>query len=228
MLFFIGLAGAGFAQDLETTVTQPLLVGQHASWKNLKLSVVAIEENNPETPVDNTATLFLQIGDAYYERTLESYHSDSVGDYEIYAREIRAPSGERPSYATFRLIYLPPMPTPRFLRTPTPPIVREERAPQPSQPQQPAALRRSLSVGGQVAFGSLRLRLIRVDANNPLDRNDDTATFVIRTPIESLDTTITKYHSEFVEDYEIYVEDIRPSGAPGGGRCTIMLRYTGR
>jgi hypothetical protein len=228
MLLFIALASTGFTQDLETTVTQPLLLGQHTSWKDLKLSVVAIEDNNPETPVDNTATLFLQIGDAYYERTLENYHSSSVGSYEVYAREIRAPSGASPGYVTLRLIYLPPMPTPRFLRTPTPPIVIERPAPQPNQPQQPATLRRTLSVGGEVAFGSVRVRLLRVDANNPLDRNDDTATFVINTPTESVDSTIAKYHSDFIGDWEIYVEDVRPSGAPGRGRCTIVLRYTAR
>jgi hypothetical protein len=224
-LLAIGSSGnAVLAQDFETTTTQPLLVDQKTGWKELKLDVVRIDENDPDIQIDDRVVLFLQIGDAYYERTFKPFQFDSVENYEIYAKEIRSESLNAPGHVVLRLRYIPPTPKPKFLSKLKPPRVKKRSAPKPAKPDQPAAARKSLRVGRELVLGSLRIRLTRVSGNDPRDKTDDTATFFIRTPHTSFSTTIGKYHSEFIDECEIYVEDVRPSGTRGGGRCTIVVR----
>jgi hypothetical protein len=221
IVLLILLAGAlgkqARAQDFETTTTQALLVGKETRWKNLKLTVARIEQSQPDTELNKSVTLFLQIGKDYYERTLKAFQFDSVGNYEIYTKEMRSASLGAPGHVVLRLRYIPPQPTPKFLGEPQSPVVSRESAPRQTTGVQQTTLRRSLSVGREITFRSISVRLLRVDA-------DGTATFIIRTPTTSFDTTIAKYHSEFVDDCEVYVEDVRPSGAPGSGRCIIQLR----
>jgi hypothetical protein len=61
--------------------------------------------------------------------------------------------------------------------------------------------------------------------NNPNDQRDDSVRLIVRTPIRSRDFHIVEYHSEFLEDYEIAVVEVEPSGRPGYGKARIQVRY---
>ncbi len=86
-------------------------------------------------------------------------------------------------------------------------------------------VRKTLSVEDEIHFRDISVRLLRVEANDIADDTDDSAEFVIRSPTTSEDVTIEEYRSEFIDDYEIVAEDIRPSGTTGQGRVKILIRY---
>lgn len=84
---------------------------------------------------------------------------------------------------------------------------------------------KSLRVNQEIVFRELSLRLTKVNENDIANENDDSAEFVARTPTTSQDVTIEEFRSEFIDEYEIVVEDIKPSGTPGQGRARVTLRY---
>ncbi len=84
---------------------------------------------------------------------------------------------------------------------------------------------KSLRVNQEIVFRELSFRLTRVNENDIANENDDSAEFVARTPTTSQDITIEEFRSEFIDEYEIIVEDIKPSGTPGQGRARVTLRY---
>jgi len=79
--------------------------------------------------------------------------------------------------------------------------------------------------GSDITFRDINVRLVKVEQNDVADSNDDSVELVVRTPTTSEDRTITKFRSDYIEDYEIYVEDIRPSGTPGQGNARITIRF---
>jgi len=84
----------------------------------------------------------------------------------------------------------------------------------------------TLRVEDERTFRDLNVRLTRVNENDPIDDNDDSCELVVRTSTaQSSDLTIDEYHSETFEDYEILVEDVKPSPTPGEGRVKIRVTY---
>lgn len=88
-----------------------------------------------------------------------------------------------------------------------------------------ASVTRTLRVEGELTFRDIRIRVTKVNANDLIDKNDDSVEMVVRTPTNSEERTIVEYRSEFVEDYEINVLEVRPSGTPGEGSARIEVRY---
>lgn len=84
---------------------------------------------------------------------------------------------------------------------------------------------KTLRVEGELTFRDLRIRVTRVNENDAADRNDDSVELVVRTPTTSEDRTIDEFRSEFIDDYEINVLEVRPSGTPGEGSARIEVRY---
>ncbi len=75
--------------------------------------------------------------------------------------------------------------------------------------------------GGNV----IQVRVIRVNENDAGDENDDDVELFVRTGVDSQDITLEEFRSEFVDDFEIVAEDVRPSSTPGEGRARLTVRY---
>jgi type II secretory pathway component GspD/PulD (secretin) len=84
---------------------------------------------------------------------------------------------------------------------------------------------KTLSVNGQLEFRGATFRVTRVNENDAADENDDSVELVIRTGTTSQDSTIEEFRSEFVEDFEIVAEDVKPSNTPGEGRARLTINY---
>jgi hypothetical protein len=84
---------------------------------------------------------------------------------------------------------------------------------------------KTLRVEGELTFRDLRIRVTKINENDVADKNDDSVEFVIRTPTTSEDRTIEEFRSEFIDDYEINVIEVRPSGSPGEGSARFEVRY---
>jgi hypothetical protein len=84
---------------------------------------------------------------------------------------------------------------------------------------------KTLRVEGELTFRDLRIRVTRINENDAADKNDDSVDLVVRTPTTSEDRTIEEFRSEFIDDYEINVIEVRPSGTPGEGSARIEIRY---
>ncbi|MCX7016331.1 MAG: hypothetical protein NTW86_27875, partial [Candidatus Sumerlaeota bacterium] len=85
---------------------------------------------------------------------------------------------------------------------------------------------RTLRVDSDYTFNqNLTVRVRRVNENNAADPNDDSVELIVRTPTRSESITLRKYESQFIDDYEIVAEDIRPSGVPGEGRADLQFRF---
>lgn len=84
---------------------------------------------------------------------------------------------------------------------------------------------KTLRVEGELTFRDLRIRVTRINENDAADKNDDSVDLVVRTPTTSEDRTIEEFRSEFIDDYEINVIEVRPSGTPGEGSARIEVRY---
>jgi type II secretory pathway component GspD/PulD (secretin) len=69
------------------------------------------------------------------------------------------------------------------------------------------------------------MRASKINENDANDRNDDSVELIINTPTTSEERTIDEYKSEFVDDYEISVLEVRPSGTAGQGTAKIQVRY---
>lgn len=79
---------------------------------------------------------------------------------------------------------------------------------------------------GSMTFRDLRLRVVKVNENDAGDRNDDSVELVIETATQaSEERTITEFRSEYVDNYQIRVEDVRPSGTTGEGSARIEVSY---
>lgn len=87
------------------------------------------------------------------------------------------------------------------------------------------SITKTLRVEGELVFRDLRIRVVRINENDANDRNDDSVDLVVRTPTTSEDRTIQEYRSEFIDNYEINVIDVRPSGTPGEGSARIQVLY---
>jgi type II secretory pathway component GspD/PulD (secretin) len=87
------------------------------------------------------------------------------------------------------------------------------------------AVTKTLRVEGELTFRDLRIRVTRINENDAADKNDDSVDLVIRTPTTSEDRTIEEFRSEFIDDYEVNVIEVRPSGTPGEGSARIEVRF---
>jgi hypothetical protein len=83
---------------------------------------------------------------------------------------------------------------------------------------------RTLRVEGELVFHDIRIRITKVNENDVNDDNDDSVEMVVRTATNSEDRTIDEFHSEFIDNYEINVIEVRPSGTPGEGSAKIEIR----
>ena len=85
---------------------------------------------------------------------------------------------------------------------------------------------KTLRVEGELTFRDLRIRVTRINENDVADDNDDSVELVIRTPTTSEDRTIEEFRSEFIDDYEVNVIEVRPSGQLGEGSARVEVRYS--
>lgn len=85
---------------------------------------------------------------------------------------------------------------------------------------------KTLRTEGELVFRDLRIRVTRINENDATNDNDDSVEMVVRTPTTSEDRTITEFRSEFIEDYEINIIEVRPSGTIGEGSARIEIRYS--
>lgn len=76
----------------------------------------------------------------------------------------------------------------------------------------------------ELVFRDLRLRLFRVEENDPGNARDDAAVVTVRTATNSTQLTIFEYSSGYVDEYEIYVMFARPNPTlPGEGTARITV-----
>lgn len=94
------------------------------------------------------------------------------------------------------------------------------------------AVTRRLRRGEEFTFRGLKIRLIRVEDGDPQDRNDDEAELSINTGTQSSSLTVRELDTVFFEDYEIFAEDVQPSGSGEGtgsnrgeGIVRLTIRY---
>ncbi len=75
-----------------------------------------------------------------------------------------------------------------------------------------------------ILFRDMRLRLTRVEANDPADPRDDSAVVTVRTATNYATLTIPAYTSRFIDEYEIYVLYARANlERPGQGTARITV-----
>lgn len=84
---------------------------------------------------------------------------------------------------------------------------------------------KTLRVEGELTFRDLKIRVTKVNDNDVNDKNDDSVEMVVRTATTSEDRTIEEFHSDFIDQYEINVIEVRPSSTPGEGSARIEIRY---
>jgi hypothetical protein len=84
---------------------------------------------------------------------------------------------------------------------------------------------KTLRVEGELTFRDLKIRITKVNENDINNKNDDSVEMVVRTATTSEDRTITEFHSDFIDEYEINVIDVHPSQTPGEGSVRIEVRY---
>jgi hypothetical protein len=90
------------------------------------------------------------------------------------------------------------------------------------------SITKTLRVEGELTFRDLRIRVTRINDNDVADKNDDSVEMVIRTPTTSEDRTIEEFRSEFIDDYELNVIEVKPSGTPGEGSAKLEVRFNPR
>ena len=79
--------------------------------------------------------------------------------------------------------------------------------------------------GGEKSWKDMRVRVRRVNENDVNDKTDDSCELMVRTNTNSTQLTLTLYDSQFVDDYEVTVDRIEPSGTVGQGRVYLSIRY---
>jgi type II secretory pathway component GspD/PulD (secretin) len=87
------------------------------------------------------------------------------------------------------------------------------------------SITKTLRVEGELTFRDLKLRVTKVNDNDINNDNDDSVEMVVRTATSSEDRTITEFHSDFLDEYEINVIEVRPSTTAGEGSARIEVRY---
>ncbi len=88
------------------------------------------------------------------------------------------------------------------------------------------SITKTLRTEGELVFGDLNIRLKSVTGNDTATnnaQNDKSCTLIIRTATTSQDLTLEEFATEFVDEYEITAEDIRPSGSDDG-QGSVRLR----
>lgn len=85
---------------------------------------------------------------------------------------------------------------------------------------------KTLRTEGELLFRDLRIRVVRIEQGDVNDDNDDSVTMIVRTGTTSEDRTIQEFRSDFIDDYEINVIEVRPSNSPGEGSARIEVRYS--
>ncbi len=83
---------------------------------------------------------------------------------------------------------------------------------------------------GELIFGDLNIRVRRIEGQPDTGgggggggNNQRSAELIVRTATSSQDLTLEEFDTEFVDEYEITAEDIRPSDA-GSGEGSVRLR----
>ncbi len=84
---------------------------------------------------------------------------------------------------------------------------------------------KTLGVEDELEFRGAFFRVTRIEENDAGDENDDSVELIVRTGTTSQDVTIEEFRSEFVEDFEIVADQIRPSSTPGEGRARLIIRF---
>jgi hypothetical protein len=84
---------------------------------------------------------------------------------------------------------------------------------------------KTLRVEGELVFRDLRIRVTKVNDNDVNDDNDDSVEMVIRTGTTSEDRTIEEFRSEFIDEYELNVIEVRPSSTVGEGSARLEVRF---
>jgi type II secretory pathway component GspD/PulD (secretin) len=87
------------------------------------------------------------------------------------------------------------------------------------------SITKTLRTQQQLEFQGAFFRVTRVNENDAADDNDDSVELVVRTGTTSQDITIEEFRSEFVDDFEIIAEDVKPSSTPGQGRARLTINY---
>ena len=88
-------------------------------------------------------------------------------------------------------------------------------------------MRKRLKRGDQFVFKSIRIRLARVDEEDPDDQKDDSVELAVVTGTRSVILRVTELETIFFEEYEITVDDVRPRGSPnrGEGTAYVLVSY---
>jgi multidrug efflux pump subunit AcrA (membrane-fusion protein) len=81
--------------------------------------------------------------------------------------------------------------------------------------------------GSEQSVGPLRLRVIRVEANDVADQGDDTVEISVNSGTDITRVTIGEFESQFMGEYEIAAEQIEPAGSPGDGSVRLTVREVG-
>ncbi|MBX7246939.1 MAG: SPOR domain-containing protein [Candidatus Sumerlaeaceae bacterium] len=92
-------------------------------------------------------------------------------------------------------------------------------------PKSSMAVVKTLNVDGELTFRDLRIRITRINENDPKDKNDDSVEMVVRAPNISKDRTISEFRSEFVGDYQINVIAVTPQTAENKAMVQLEVRY---
>lgn len=90
------------------------------------------------------------------------------------------------------------------------------------------AVTKTIRTEGELVFGDLRVRVREIrgaakGSGENATQNQRTATLIVRTATNSQDVTLDEFATEFVDEYELTAEEIRPSGQDDG-EGSIRLR----
>ncbi|MGI8908826.1 MAG: hypothetical protein ACR2IE_20325 [Candidatus Sumerlaeaceae bacterium] len=85
---------------------------------------------------------------------------------------------------------------------------------------------KTLRVEGELTFRDLKIRITKVNENDLNNDNDDSVEMVVRTATSSEDRTIEEFRSDFIDEYELNVIEVRPSSTPGEGSVRLEIRYS--
>jgi type II secretory pathway component GspD/PulD (secretin) len=82
---------------------------------------------------------------------------------------------------------------------------------------------KTLRTEGELTFYDLRIRVREIEENEAQSDTDDSVTLIVRTATTSQDVTLEEFNTEFIDEYEITAEDVRPSGN-NDGKGSVRLR----
>jgi hypothetical protein len=220
------------ASSEATEITRTLGQGDWLRFRDFSLQLMSVDKNKQGSMLNDSVELYVSGPEGARIIQLKELHFAQFGLYEIFVERAVPSEGTSAAMATIRVRYRSfYVPRYRLTPTPLPPAKWPERPPAPVPPEQQGergqllSFTRWMRVGQDLQFRDLAIRLARVYENNPNDRLDDSARLIVRTPISSRDLYIEEYHSEFIDDYEIAVVEVVPSGEPGQGKAQIQIRY---